>query len=402
MNPHEAIDSESSCARTVERHLAARAIKPRSNFHDGFTIGAVLHLHSRHISHTSAREMPSESTPLIQRVPVAEPRQRYPHQWLRRACTAILIASLIVVPLVFFLVPGARPHFGHGHSGKHLVVPGSWPRTNGLKEKELFKIISETPRESKAREWSQYYTAGPHLMGKNLSQAEWTRDRWEQFGIKSEIVSYEVYANYPEDHRLALLHKSKKGKSKVLYEASLEEDVLKEDYTTGLNDRVPTFHGYSASGNVTAQYVYCNYGTFYDYEEVLSTGIDLKGKIALVKYGHVFRGLKVKRAQELGMVGVVMFTDPGDDPMQDHDAAGQYPQGPARNPSSVQRGSTQFLSQSYASWYERSANSRCKASCQVILPHRATHQSLAYLAQTQRAFPRSPHCRSPTWMLCRS
>lgn len=35
----------------------------------------------------------------------------------------------------------------------------------------------------------------------------------------------------------------------------------------------------------------------------------LEGKIALAKYGGPFRGLKVKNAQDNGMIGVVIFTD---------------------------------------------------------------------------------------------
>lgn len=150
-----------------------------------------------------------------------------------------------------------------------------------------------TPDASKAREWSEYYTAGPHLTGKNLSQAEWTRDRWQEWGLKSDVVSYDVYLNYPLDHRLALLEDGK-----VRFEATLEEDVLPEDSTSGLEDRVPVFHGYSASGDVTASYVYCNYGTFEDFEELKKANISLEGKIAFIKYGGIFRGLKVKRASE--------------------------------------------------------------------------------------------------------
>jgi len=151
-----------------------------------------------------------------------------------------------------------------------------------------------------------------------------------------------VYINYPLDHRLALLEDGK-----VSFEATLEEDVLEEDPTTGLEDRIPTFHGYSASGNVTAQYVFVNYGTYQDFEDLRDAGVDLKGKIALAKYGAIFRGLKVKRASELGMVGAVIYSDPGDDgevtEVNGHEA---YPDGPARNPSSVQRGSVQYLSKS--------------------------------------------------------
>lgn len=218
---------------------------------------------------------------------------------------------------------------------------------------EVQRILKETPNEAEARKWSKYYTAGPHLAGKNLSQAIWTKDRWEEFGVKSSIVAYDIYLNYPLDHRLALLELDTTGdfldaaatKLKIKYECSLEEDVLDEDETSSLEDRIPTFHGYSASGNVTAPYVYVNFGTFQDFEDLVAANVSLKSKIALAKYGHVFRGLKVKRAQELGMVGMVIYTDPQEDgEMTIANGYKAYPDGPARNPSSVQRGSTQYIS----------------------------------------------------------
>lgn len=219
----------------------------------------------------------------------------------------------------------------------------------------------ETPNEDKAREWSEYYTAGPHLAGKNLSQAVWTRERWLEFGVESRIVDYDVYINYPVGRRLALLERKEekkagpaeqedegalsKGDYKVKYECSMMEEVLDEDPTSGLDNRIPTFHGYSASGNATAQYVYVNFGTYLDFEDLVQANVSLKGNIALAKYGRIFRGLKVKRAQELGMVGVVMYTDPQEDgEITEENGYKTYPDGPARNPSSVQRGSTQFLS----------------------------------------------------------
>ena len=179
--------------------------------------------------------------------------------------------------------------------------------------------------------------------------------------MQSSIVDYDIYINYPAGHRLALLEKKSKSKTgfaeeeqgdegktkyKVKYECSLEEDVLDEDPTSGLDNRIPTFYGYSASGNATAQYIYVNFGTYEDFEDLVRANISLKGNIALVKYGKIFRGLKVKRAQELGMVGVVIYTDPQEDgEMTEENGYKTYPDGPARNPSSVQRGSTQFLSE---------------------------------------------------------
>jgi N-acetylated-alpha-linked acidic dipeptidase len=277
---------------------------------------------------------------------------------VRRFCTVFLIAvPLLTLAIIFFCVAiggendlfGDRGHatpFDVPHLGLSELPHPSWPQSDGLSYSDLKDILLKTPSAEKAREWSQYYTAGPHLAGKNLSQAEWTRDRWEEWGVKSHITAYNVYINYPVDHRLALL----KG-GKIDFEATLEEDVLEDDPTTGLEDRVPVFHGYSASGNATAQYVYVNYGTYYDFEELVKAGIELEGKIALVKYGRVFRGLKVKRAEELGMLGVVIYSDPGDDgEITEENGYKPYPEGPARHPRAVQRGSVEYLSKSCQYW----------------------------------------------------
>jgi N-acetylated-alpha-linked acidic dipeptidase len=289
-----------------------------------------------------------ERIPLISTVSVVRRPRRTPHTNLKRFCTIALGSCLIAIAIGFLLPVPILPR-GHDSPSTYLPwsrpYPRSWPQSTGLTYEELQELLLETPNEDKARGWSEYYTAGPHLAGKNLSQALWTRERWEEFGVKSEIVAYDVFINYPLGHRLALLD----GK-KVKYEASLEEDILDDDPTTSLKDRIPTFHGYSASGNVTAQYVYVNFGTFHDFEDLRAANISLEGKIALTKYGRIFRGLKVKRAQELGMVGVVMYSDPQEDgEVTEENGYKTYPEGPARNPSSVQRGSTQYISASTSS-----------------------------------------------------
>lgn len=308
--------------------------------------------------------MASETTPLIATVRVAPREPRYRHSTLRRFCTIALSASLIAI-LICFLLPIAILPRDHGSLSDYFPESSplphrAWPQSQGLTYEELQQILLTTPKEEKARQWSEYYTAGPHLAGKNLSQAIWTRELWEEFGIKSDIVAYDVYINYPLGHRLALLEVDGKTRAesdsgttsqaksyKVSYECSMEEDVLEDDPTTSLDERIPTFHGYSASGNVTAPFVYVNGGSHGDFEDLLSANVSLKGKIALAKYGGVFRGLKVKRAQELGMLGMVIYTDPAEDgEITEENGYKTYPDGPARNPSSVQRGSTQFLSRS--------------------------------------------------------
>ena len=283
-----------------------------------------------------------ERTPLIQTVVVTQRERRFPHSTFRRFCTIALSVTLVAVALGL-LIPFSFFSDSREHINSYLPwssqIPTSWPHTNGLNFTDLQAFIINTPSPEKARDWSKYYSSGPHLAGKNLSQAIWTRERWEEMGVKSEIIAYDVYLSYPLDHRLALL---KDGK--VEFECSLKEDVLEEDRSTA-NQEIPTFHGYSGSGNVTSQYVYVNFGSFQDFEDLIEAGIKLEGKIALAKYGRVFRGLKVKRAEELGMIGVVMYDDPQEDgDITEANGYKTYPDGPARNPSSVQRGSAQYLS----------------------------------------------------------
>jgi N-acetylated-alpha-linked acidic dipeptidase len=290
----------------------------------------------------------SETTPLLE-VQVAPPRHRYPHHAIRRACT-FLLGTLLVTVVILFLIPSAVLPREHGSVWSYLpwaqpFPHSAWPQADGLPYDQLQQVLLNTPSAAKAREWSEYYTAGPHLAGKNLSQALWTMEKWKEFGVEdTTIATYDIYLNYPLEHRLALL-KTSGDKTEVTFEATLEEDVLEEDPTSGLPDRVPVFHGYSATGNVTAQFVYVNFGTYKDFEDLVNAGVDLEGKIAIVKYGRIFRGLKVKRAQELGMVGVLIYSDPQEDgEITEENGYKAYPDGPARNPSAIQRGSTQFLS----------------------------------------------------------
>lgn len=290
----------------------------------------------------------SETTPLLV-VQTAPRRHRYPHHTLRRTCTAILCLVLLIA-VTLFLLPikllsredGAPWVYGPWSK----PYPQSWPHGNGLSNAELRALLHETPTAEKIEEWSKYYTAGPHLAGANFSQVLWTQEKWKEFGVEdTTIATYDVYINYPLDHRLALLNKKGEDDYEVAYEASLEEDVLDEDGTSGLPDRIPTFHGYSASGNVTAPFVYANFGTFQDYQDLVDAGISVEGKIVIVKYGGIFRGLKVKRAQDLGAVGVIIYSDPQEDgDITELNGYEAYPAGPARNPSAVQRGSVQFLS----------------------------------------------------------
>jgi N-acetylated-alpha-linked acidic dipeptidase len=122
---------------------------------------------------------------------------------------------------------------------------------------------------------------------------------------------------------------------------SLREEGYPRDKDSYSETAFPAFHGYGASGRAAGQVVYVNYGTREDFERLETLGLSVDGRIALVRYGKIFRGLKVKEAQARGARGVIIFSDPADDGYAKGDI---YPDGPMRPPSAIQRGSVQFLS----------------------------------------------------------
>ncbi|KAG8623688.1 hypothetical protein KVT40_008664 [Elsinoe batatas] len=188
-------------------------------------------------------------------------------------------------------------------------------------------------------EWSYYYTHGRHLAGENRTMAQWTADRWAENGFESRLVEYYTFLNFPVAQ--SLTWNSPNGSREV----NLIEHVLAEDETSSYPNRLPSFHGYSFTGQAEAEYVYVGRGQVVDFQRLVALGVELEGKIALARYGGPFRGLKVKNAQAYGMIGAVIFTDTGDDGNVTEAKGEQaYPYGKARNPSAVQRGSVQFLS----------------------------------------------------------
>ncbi|KAF1836648.1 glutamate carboxypeptidase 2 [Decorospora gaudefroyi] len=204
------------------------------------------------------------------------------------------------------------------------------------------KILHTSFSTASIDTWSSYYTHGDHMAGRNKSMAEETARKWTENGVSASLAEYEVFLTYPKEQKLVLNRAN--GEQ---YEVQLFEDALEEDETTTYpsSRKLPAFHGYSASGEVEAEYVYVGRAHKDDFAALEKRNVDLTGKIALAKYGGPFRGLKVANAEAHGMVGIVMFSDPGDDGPQVAKGQAAYPDGPARHPSSVQRGSVAYIGQ---------------------------------------------------------
>jgi N-acetylated-alpha-linked acidic dipeptidase len=180
--------------------------------------------------------------------------------------------------------------------------------------------------------WMQFLASHPHHVGspKDKENAEYISNLFQSWGYQTEIVSYSVLFPTPKFRSLEL------SGSKP-YKAKLEESALKEDKTSGQKaEQLPTYNAYSADGDVTAELVFVNRGIPGDYEELERMGIDVRGKIVIVKYGGSWRGIKPKVAFEHGAIGCIIYSDPEDDGYTQGDV---YPEGAFRPKDGVQRGS---------------------------------------------------------------
>ena len=198
------------------------------------------------------------------------------------------------------------------------------------------EVFLSTPTPAMARKWLARLTEEPHVAGtpQEREVADYVRARLEEFGLETEVVTYDVFLNHPVEVSARLVAPEE-------IELSLREQFIEEDKDSSAHGMFPAFHGYSASGSASGQVVYVNYGTPEDYRRLEREEIDVAGRIVLARYGKVFRGLKVYEAQQRGATAVLIYSDPADDGYMKGDV---YPDGPMRPASAIQRGSVQFLS----------------------------------------------------------
>ncbi|KAM3479483.1 hypothetical protein MY5147_001678 [Beauveria neobassiana] len=205
---------------------------------------------------------------------------------------------------------------------------------------DLHKTLLSIPSAERAREWSAYYTNTSHLAGEGWEQAKWTQAKWKEFGIPQvEIASYDADLPAPraENQRVALLQGDK-----VLYEAPLVDNTNASF--------APAYFGFSANTNITARFVYCNFGSQQDFDEIARSGISVAGKIGILKLANasptlqakgldIFRGIQLSNAEKAGLIGVIFYTDPQNDgTITEANGYRPFPGGIARPLTGIERG----------------------------------------------------------------
>ena len=226
-----------------------------------------------------------------------------------------------------------------------LVLIAAWPRpvrvpfgftpSTAAAEVALERQFLELPSPGRIRDEHRIYAGEPHMAGTPRDHALMvrTRDQFESFGLEEvAVTTHEVLLPWPEEVTVEMV-------SPTAWRAPMREEPLPEDPDTQISSEIAglPFHAYSASGEVTAPLVFAGSGNPADYDALARKGIDIRGKIALVKYSvpYSYRGFKALTAQQRGAAGILIYSDPADD------GAGKgivYPHGPWGPESHIQRG----------------------------------------------------------------
>jgi N-acetylated-alpha-linked acidic dipeptidase len=249
---------------------------------------------------------------------------------LNRVFAAVLICALNLSPFTFAQDKAASP----APFNPPASITGFRDAGPELQAEKTFLAV---PNADLAREHLRILTSAPHIAGspEDKKTADYVLQKFKEAGLDAYIQEYKVWMNLPVDIKVDLV-----APQGVTMHGPSPEHVSDDPFQS--DPRVtPAFNEYSPSGDVTADVVYANYGRLEDFKKLQEMGVDVKGKIVIVRYGMNFRGVKPYIAEQYGAAGVIIYSDPWDDGYFKGD---KYPKGPMRPDSAVQRGSVQYLS----------------------------------------------------------
>lgn len=235
--------------------------------------------------------------------------------------------SAVVVPLTTVALqrtPTPPLGFTSAAAERHLAI-----------EEKFLRL----PDAERIRQAHLFLADQPHMAGtpRDRELAEWTRDQFVKYGLEDvQITTHEVLLPWPEEVSVEMT-------APKAWRASMREEPVPGDKYTQVPPELLglPYHAYSASGEVTAPVVYAGSGNPADYDRLAAAGIDVTGKIALVRYSvpYSYRGFKALTAERRGAAGILIYSDPADDGF----AKGKvYPEGPWGPPSHIQRGGIVF------------------------------------------------------------
>jgi N-acetylated-alpha-linked acidic dipeptidase len=204
-------------------------------------------------------------------------------------------------------------------------------------QREIEKQLAEIPDAQRARTQHRYLTAEPHPAGsqRNNELAEYIAEQWRQQGWEDvRIHRYDVLVSFPREVSLEMV-------APVAYKATLREEPYDADPDSKNGSVRGSYFAMSRSGELTAPVVYSRGGNPEDYEVLRQNGIDVRGKIVLVRYSnpYSYRGFKALTAERMGAAAILIYSDPAED---GYKKGSVYPHGPWGPESHIQRGAITY------------------------------------------------------------
>ncbi|HEX2775118.1 MAG TPA: M28 family metallopeptidase [Candidatus Acidoferrales bacterium] len=249
------------------------------------------------------------------------------HRSDRRRYRGLLAALILVTPLGI----SAFANSGDTNSMAGFSVRGA---AEEVSVEQQLRSLTSTDQISK---FHRYLTSEPHPAGsaRNNELAQWVAEQWRQQGLEDVTIhEYDVLNSSPREISLEMVHPGH-------YRASLREDPYDVDPDTKNPKADGAYLGYSASGEVTAPVVYAHSGNPEDYDYLRAHGIDVRGKIVLVRYSnpYSYRGFKALTAERLGAAAMLIYSDPQEDGYKQGKV---FPEGPWGPESHIQRGAITY------------------------------------------------------------
>ena len=240
------------------------------------------------------------------------------------------LVMVLLMPVAFAIAAESRS--GDSLAGDGAAFMDGFDEQTSRAQRALEQRFDEDLSAADQDEWLQRLSRKPHHVGSRAGRdnARYMADLFDSWGYAVEIEEYEILLPIPKTRELELV-------APHAFKASLTEEALPEDPSTSVRDELlPPYNAFSTDGDVEGELVFVNYGIPEDYELLERHGIDVRGKIAIAKYGKSWRGIKPKLAGEKGAIGTIIYSDPADDGYARGDV---YPKGPYKHESGVQRGS---------------------------------------------------------------
>jgi len=224
---------------------------------------------------------PDTASLLAPSPPLAKPHPRGRFLCLLSSMLAVLGASLAVL-LFFALQPAPNP------------VPNY--------EALFLSLGSNDTAASHLRA----LTLHPHVAG-TKANALTARYVLDALSFPAHITPYSVLLSYPVHRSLSL---SARGRGVVTSFSLKQETYPNDPYAAAAAETIPTFYAYAASGSVSAEAVYANYGREEDFAYLASRGVDVAGKVALARYGRIHCEDIAHNARAAGAAAAAVYTDP--------------------------------------------------------------------------------------------